>query len=314
MSVELKVELVGDDPQQQDALTRPEATPAGPSVKELLDGLQQPAQPTREESWLRAIANIIDDRISKLGMENTLVGRMVSRTADRAATFEETARSFVGGVTGRTAAAAGAEAEAGVATAAGAAAGPIVALTLAAGAAALSVKKFMDNLESVARELADLSPEIAVEQAQSDMRLELARLDRARRIGPEVASIDAAQRRITESMYEVQTRIYELLLKGAPVIELGVNSLNVIIQSLNVQVATMNSIAATLTVWDPTDDKKAQDELAKAIDSLGQATAEMLGQGPPDMHDQIDPFLAELLSIGNAPPAPRRPARKPVAP
>jgi hypothetical protein len=387
VSVELKVTLVGDDPQQQQAFNQP-TTPTAPPVQpiqappiqpvakatrewmqaEVAKPASQPQQPGQAESQQphspearlidtieKLIASLddlaetnkpnaaggtrqpkeqhqsmfdrftetIDKKIDQLGLENTRIGNLVSGMAHSAAGMGSRASKFVSGTFGSTAvtqaasagetaagkaAASGAGAEVGAGAAGGAlaTAGPLIAVALAAGAAALSVKKFMEAVEAVAHNLSDLSPDIAVGQAQHEMRLELMRLDRAQRIGPDVASLDHAQHRLTESMYELQTKIYELILKASPLIETGVDTLNVIVRSLDVAIATANNIAATLTP-DPTDDAPAAKALKEALEGLTEAWKELANMA--EHHDtEIDPFLAELLTVNADPgkPPPRR--------
>lgn len=290
-------------------------------------------QPKEKQSWLDQTAEKIDKRIDDLGLAHTALGDLVSRMSHNVAEIgtrvSKFASSAFGGAApaagraaagaagagaeaaaGTGAAAAGAGAEAGAAgagVAAGAAgalaaSGPLIGVALAAGAAALSLKMFLDAVTKVAHDLADLSPEIAAGQAQHESTMELMRLDRAKRIGADVAGVQDAQHRLSESMYEVQTKIYELILKAAPAIELGVDLLNVIVRTMDVQIAVMNTIAATITVWNPADDVAAAKELKKSLDGVADAWKEVFDMG--GQHGGVngmDPFFAELM-MGNNPP------------
>jgi PAS domain-containing protein len=394
VSVELKVTLVGDDPQQQQAFNQPTATaapvqptsqpstspsqpassqasppstakspPPPPPVQgaqpppvhgietRLIDTIEQlikaideqtessksqpsgrmPRQQGQDQTWFDRFTRTVDEKLNDLGMANTSIGNLVSGASHSFAGLGNRATKFATNVFGRSAtetvaagaqaagsAAAGASAEAGAGAAAGAGAtaagasvaGPLILVALAAGAAALSVKKFMEAVESVAQNLADLSPDIAAGQAQHEMRLELMRLDRANRIGPDVAGLQQAQNRLSESMYELQTKIYELILKAAPAIEVGVDLLNVIVRTMDVQIATMNQIAATLTVWDPADDKVAAKALKDSLDGLGEAWKEVFNAND-QLNNGIDPFLMELLTVNGGAGAPQAPRQAP---
>lgn len=283
----------------------------------------------RDTSWFDGIANRLDRKIDDIGLANTSVGNFVSSLAHQVADLSTRLTKFGSSVTGlgggatqtatttaassaagstatraaagaatagtgaATSAAGGAVGSAGV-TALASAAGPLVAVALAAGATALSLKFFMDQVEKAAGELQDLSPQIAAVRAQHEVNLELARLDRARRVGSDVANLDHARHRINESMYELQTKIYELILKGSPVLEAVLDAINVVVRGIDTGVSSVNALAATLTP-DPTDDAPAQKKLNDSINDLNKAITELFhghAQQPP-----IDPILAEILKM-----------------
>lgn len=166
-------------------------------------------------------------------------------------------------------------------------------------AAAYTVKKLSDAVHGLADDLDDLSPAIAGVKARFEAQHELARLDRAERIGPEVAQLEAARYRIQESMYEVQTKIYELLLKAAPLLELILDGVNVGVRSVDVFLASLEQIRAALTLFDQNDDAAAAVAFATALDGFNDAVKELFtgaASGPV-----IDPWLAEVLKM--KPPA-----------
>jgi len=291
----------------------------------------QPGQPTQASTgnFFERFARTIDRKIDDLGLAHTSVGNMVSnltnmvagagsRVTKAASSFVEPVVSKAASLAGRTAATAGTAevaggaaaasgATTGVATAAGAAALPLVAMAAVAAASALSLKMFMDAVERAAGELEDLSPQIAGVRAQHEVTMELARLDRAKRIGGDVANLDHARHRITESMYEVQTKIYELVLKGSPILERVLDALNVLIRTVDVGVATTNSAIATLTP-DPTDDQPAAKALAEASIELANVIVEFRNDQHHHANHGRDPIFDELLGIGqaNKPKAPRK--------
>lgn len=279
----------------------------------------------QQQNWFDRIAEKIDKKIDDLGLAHTAVGDLVSGLSHnlaglgtRVTKFASTALGGTGSAAGRQAAttaassaatqtsaaaatgsgaSSGATAAAGAAGASGAlaASGPLIGVALAAGAAALSLKMFMDAIERTARDLSDLSPELAQGQAQHELKMELARLDRAKRIGSDVAGIDHAQHRLSESMYELQTKIYELILKASPAIEGGVDLLNVMVRTMDTLISTVNNIYAAMTP-DPTDDAPAQKALADSLKNLGDAWSELLHMHQHGNANQMDPFLAEILA------------------
>lgn len=297
--------------------------------------------PTRSQhhssggGWFDRIAESIDKKIDDLGMAHTAIGNLVSSMTHSVTGFGTRATKFASNIfsTGTAATAAASASSASATTGAGAAAsgsagaaastgaasagatgalaasGPLIAVALAAGAAALSVKKFLEAVEHTAASLEDLSPEIAAGQAQHQVKMELARLDRAQRIGSDVAGLDHAQHRLSESMYEIQTKIYELVLKASPVIEFGVDSLNVIVRTLDVMIATANDIAAKITP-DPTDNAPAAKALNKSMAELAEAIKELGHTHSNHSQPMIDPLFQELLnapsSVVAAPKAPNK--------
>ena len=291
----------------------------------------QPGQPTQVSTgnFFDKFARTIDRKIDDLGLAHTSVGNMVSnltnmvagagsRVTKAASSFVEPVVNGAASIAGRTAATAGTAevaggaaaasgATTGVAAAAGAVALPLVAVAAAAAASALSLKMFMDAVERAAGELEDLSPQIAGVRAQHEVTMELARLDRAKRIGGDVANLDHARHRITESMYEIQTKIYELVLKGSPILERVLDALNVLIRTVDVGVATTSSAIATLTP-DPTDDQPAAKALAEASIELANALIEFGNNEHHHANHGRDPIFDELLGIGqaNKPKAPRK--------
>lgn len=258
------------------------------------------------------IEQTVDRTVDFLGQHNKPAGRIVRSAAK---TVRERVRAFssVGRKVAPKQAAAGAGARAaGGAAASGAGGGaaaaggggalgtaatvaaPVAAVAVAAIAAAYSFKKLTDAIHGLASEIDDLSPAVASVRAQAEARFELARLDRANRTGMQTAQIEAARFRIQESMYEVQTKIYEIILKATPVIELILDGINVGVRQVEVATAAINLASAKATVWDPNDDKPAEEGMADAVRGLKDAMREFLDMGRPDIGR--DPWLAELLS------------------
>lgn len=275
-----------------------------------------------EETGIAKLLSNLDDSVNKkiesLGLEGTRAGKIVSGLSGAVKKYgNKLASSKVGksvaGMLGRGAAAAGAEAAGGAAAGAGAgagiaaAAGPIAAVAVAAAGAALTVKALSDAVQSAANELVDLSPELAGVRAQFQLTRELARLDRADRIGAGAAQLEAARSRIDESMYDVQTKILELILKFSPILEAMLDGVNIGVRGIDTVIATLNVLASILTVNDPTDDAPARAALAQSAGDLAKALQEFVTNNS-EPQGAIDPFLAEILNMpGNPPPLPRFP-------
>jgi len=139
-----------------------------------------------------------------------------------------------------------------------------------------------------------LSPQIASVRAQAEVTMELARLDRAKRIGDDVANIDQARNRINESMYELQTKLYELVLKATPVAEKTLDAMNVLIRLVDVGVGSVNAGFAALTD-DEEDDKTAAKKLG---DSMGElASAINVFKNGDTEPDDIDPVFKEIMEF-----------------
>ena len=186
--------------------------------------------------------------------------------------------------------------------------GPAIAVTAALGAVAYTAYRVDRGLRNLALTLEDLSPAVASAQAQGEMRAELARLDRAQTIGPQVAQLTAARHRLSEQMYHVQTRIFDLMLKASPLLEAAMDSLTVLVAGTETMVASLNRVYTALTL-NPKDDEPAQKELEEAVERLSEALKELARNGAPDPFAR-DPILEELLRA----PIDNPPAQPPPAP
>lgn len=205
------------------------------------------------------------------------------------------ARAGAGGAAAGGAAAAGG-------TAAVAVVGPLIAVGVAAAGVALSLQQMISAVHHAAESLEDMSPEVAAAEAHHQVAMELARLDRAGRIGEGVARIEAARGKISESMYEVQTKILETILRFAPQIEALLNMINVGVHSVDVIIATINDIMSKINDLPPfneggLDNKAAADSLSDALSDLGNALKELRGELTDDQHHGIDPLLKGVLEL-----------------
>lgn len=290
-------------------------------LKEALEKTTKPKAEKVEPVQQKGIAGVFDKldagiqkTLDNWMMRNTRSGAAISnlstfakKTATRLSRFGkpvQAAASAAAGAGEAAATGAAGAAEAGGAAAAatsiGAVAAPLVAVAVVAAGAAISLKLLSDAVHRTANELADLSPEVAKTQAAFEMNMELARLDRAQRVGAGVAQLEAARNRISESMYEVQTKMLELLIKFSPVLEGALNGINVGVHTFDTLLAMINNIWAQVNDFlnDPAgkDNKAAQDALNDSLVALGKAMSEFAG-AMPDNNNGRDPFLEELLAI-----------------
>lgn len=238
------------------------------------------------------------------------VGARVAQTRVGQAVGGMLARGAAAGAAGGAAGAAGgaaAGAGAGAAAALGpvgvAAAGAAVALT----AAAVTVKLFSDAMNKAADSLEDLSPEIARVRGLQSARMELARLGRAQATGAGLAQLDAARGRLEESSYVIQTRILEVLLKFAPIVEaildavnLGVRGADDLLAQAQVAIEAVKDMFGDANPQNNVDAQRRADETAKALKA---ALQELFNRGDHD--PSIDNFFHSVL-FGIQQPGPQR--------
>jgi hypothetical protein len=164
----------------------------------------------------RAIGRVASSRTGRA--VRRIGGGIASRVAGRAAAGG--AASAAGG-----AAVGGASALGSAGVAVGAIVAPIAITVAALGALAMGLKKVSDIANSLGDELEGFSGAINAQRAMAEARMLSLQISRADRVGPQVAQIEAAQSRLNEAMYEVQTSIYEVLLKLAPKVEMATDSI-----------------------------------------------------------------------------------------
>jgi hypothetical protein len=293
-------------------------TPASP---------EQPQERHQQNIFERMAAGV-DSKLNEFGMEHSQTGRHIHHLANLVADLGTRVTKFASATFGGTTAAANGATEAataaggtaaaatgatesaavgGVTAAASTLTGPLIAAGLAAGAFVFTLKKLVDSIESAANDLEDLSPGIAIGRAQHEMTMELKRLDRAKRIGEDVATVDHAMHRISESMYELQTKMYEILLKAAPFFESSLNQVSVGVSHLNV----MAALGEKMTAWftkDKDDDKAADKAIVEAVNELTKARAIAAGQDP-DAHLLFDEVLLQVLQMSGDGSPPVKPNR-----
>lgn len=172
-----------------------------------------------------------------------------------------------------------------------------VTLTVAGFAAALTagvlaVKKANKAFDALAADLEQFSPQISATRARGESARTLQQLDRARRIGPGVANLEAARLRLSEKSFEVQTKMLELMLTLSPVIELGVDSATVLVGGIDTVLAAIARLQATFTI-NQQDDKDTAARLKQSLEELHDAIRELgtFGQGG----NGLDPMFEAIL-------------------
>jgi hypothetical protein len=282
------------------------------------------------EGFLAKLDDQIQGRLQYFGLNNSRAGRMVamgSRAARRLGTSAARAAGsmfgrFAGGAAAKGAATAAASGTAtgaagGAAAAAGGAAvmapiaavaAPLVAIGLAAAGAALTLKLFMNAVEKAANSLEDLSPDIAAGRAQANVRMEMRRLERAQAIGPGLANLEAAKFRLDESMYEVQTKMYELLLKFSPVVETMLDGINVGVRGINLTSETLQYIWSKindlpLLGQNLQDNNQALIDFVQAHNKFTRALNQFLDLGinGAPAPGQVDPFVNDFFNMRGRP-------------
>lgn len=271
---------------------------------------------TRAAKSARTMAN----RAMKSGLGQRFLKSKVGRGLARAGSGIAAKLGFSGGTAA--AGTGGAEA-AGTAAVAGGTV-TIAAAAVAAGlaAAAVSVKLFVDAVERASQELMDVSPHLSAAQAEHEMRREAQRIERAQKVGPEFAQMMSAQNRLSESMYEVQTKIYELMAKLAPSVETMIDGVTVLVRLGQVNIDAVELAAAQvlvgmaqLTPWTNADDRVANAllnkelaDLMKSMGDLGSALGEFMQTGG-GAHTGLDPLFQQILTMPGPGQAPMPPGQ-----
>lgn len=230
------------------------------------------------------------------------VGRAVIGTAARGA-MTTAAGAGAGGGAAASGAAVGGLTTAGVAI--GAVAVPVVAATAAVVAFGMALRKAGDVANTLGDQLEEFSGAILAQRSASEMRMFTLQTDRAERIGPAVAQVEAAQARLSEAMYEVQTDIYELLAKLAPKVEMGFDTVAAGVKGV---VAMKEGIDVLLNLGSA---KERQEFQAAAVD-FTLSIAEVFANNAPPGRDQLLMQLFNQLPNAQRPVWPnRKPQQKP---
>lgn len=167
------------------------------------------------------------------------------------------------------------------------AAGVIIALI----AAAVATKAAADALHKAAMELEDVSVDLSGASAINDYRMELARIERADRIGPGLARFEEMRGRILEQIYEIGTEILDLLVTifdaVRPLLEGMVHYLELSVNILGVVVGHMKVMIDVLTLQ--------VHKAMKDMQALAERWAELWRQLNPAPDPIHDPFMQDFL-------------------
>lgn len=248
------------------------------------DSRSDPQQPTaRARSRTYRRARVAAKRSLKRARE---IASSAGKTrAGRAAAFvgrrAYSAAGKVGGMlAGRAAATAGAAGGSAVA-AGGVAAGitalvlPLAALAIAVVGAVVAFRSFVGFFKSQADQLEEFSGAVAGVRAEIEANQMQSKIERAQRIGPQVANVEASRGRLEEAQYELLTSIYEILAKMAPLAELGNDSLTVIVSFINSHIQQAES---TLANVNPFATQQERDKEAAEAAAANKALADAFGE------------------------------------
>lgn len=252
------------------------------------DSRSDPQQPTaRARSRTYRRARVAAKRSLKRAREiasSALSNAGKTRAGRAAASVGRGAYSAAGKVggmlAGRAAAAAGAAGGSAVA-AGGVAAGitalvlPLAALAIAVVGAVVAFRSFVEFFKSQADQLEEFSGAVAGVRAEIEANQMQSKIERAQRIGPQVANVEASRGRLEEAQYELLTSIYEILAKLAPLAELGNDSLTVIVSLINSQIQQAES---TLANVNPFATQQERDKEAAEAAAANKALAEAFGE------------------------------------
>lgn len=284
-----------------------------------------------------SISDAIEELFSKIGGNLTgsrtgskvggAVGRQIGQTLADAATKQavdvgagrvaggaaaEGAEAAAVGAAGRTAvagggAATGTAAAGGTAATVAAVAAPIAVVVGGLLAFGFALKKSTEIANHFGDELEDVSPAVAYQRAQAEVARFQDRIDRGQRIGGAVSQVEAAQSRLGEASYELMTAVYDILAKGAPVIEFGVDTLTAMLRGLLAIKETVDVVAtAGLDAGERQQAVDAQNKFLKAFVDVFREN---------DQQNNNDPLgpLMDLLKEEDRPARPMRPNQKPKA-
>jgi hypothetical protein len=270
-------------------------------------GTERPATTEASSPMVRRIGGKVLGRLGrKIGRTRTgrALGRIAGSRAGRAirgrvigaAATRMAGRAAVGTAIGAsgsaaTGAAAGGAGVGAVAATVGAVAVPVAVVVAGLGAMAMGLQKVTDAANSLGNELQDLSPEITGARVRAETSRFMDQVDRAQKIGPQVAQIESAQARLSEATYEIQTAIYDVILgKIAPIAEAILDTGTAGVRGL---AAVKEGVEAALQFGaNPKENREAFDaglKFAKAINDI-------FGEAGPEPQDEL------LMQIFNQEP------------
>jgi hypothetical protein len=212
-----------------------------------------------------------------------------------------------GATAGGAAAAEGLAALGPLAAAAGPAAIAVGALAVGVAGAVAGVKLFVDALSAGADSIKDLSPEVALANAENEIRQTFAMLRRADQVGPQLANFQNDKGQINEQMAEIFTAVLKELIKIYEENHDLVEAAKVALKIVEVQIPAMGAdltlIVELIKGMGTVDLKKAQ-ETWEAHKKANDETNRILRGEYDDKDDaDFDPFnfLADLRVMAGLP-------------
>lgn len=213
--------------------------------------------------------------VAKRGVSRAKSRLGIGTTAKAAALTQTGVGSTVSGsaAAGAGAVAAGsgtATAVAGGATAAGGAAAglaslvpPIAAVVVVLGGLALAGRSLMNWYKRQADELEQFSGAISGVRANIENERVVNKVERAQKIGPSVASVEAAKGRFEDAMTDITTEIYTELAKLAPLLEFVVDYATATARGIETMINLVQATTAAATL----QPQQAAKEFAEALES-----------------------------------------------
>lgn len=170
-----------------------------------------------------------------------------------------------------------------------------LAIAAAFGAAIVAVKGFTSVVQSQVEMLAGFSGEVAVAQAETQLRRQMARFRRGQRIGSELASAENIRSRFETALFDVNTEILGIVLRifrlMEPVLEPLLAGLEVLIELPDRLASELKGMAKLLRL----------NGMGFVADIL-KGMADILGRDDDDkLGIDLDPFLGLFDNTGTQP-------------
>ncbi len=232
----------------------------------------------------------------------TGVGKRVASSATGRAVGGLLARGAAGAAASGTAAAgasaaggaAGATAAGGALATVAAVAAPVAVAVAAIGTLAVATKALGDTFTGEAAKLRDFSAPLSAVQARREVTTDINLMDRAKRIGPELAQFESAKARLGDAGERFYTQVLELLAKGVPLLEAILNAGTLGVETLSLINASAQVFVAAGTPFNKEDDRLAAGEYIQALVKVLNARKELFGEGGDDrdtLQEEYDAFM-----------------------
>lgn len=210
------------------------------------------------------------------------------------------ARTVASGAGAAQAGAGAARGLAAVASAAGPLAVAIGAAAVAAGAGAAALKSAFDAINNATQEAANYSGEVATALSMTEVRRELAGIQRADKIGPELARFENMRAKLEDKGQELWTEILAVLVKLAnaaePIFDVVGNGIDVLTASAEL---TNAQLATVIDFFDggDFDFAKHAEALTAAAGKQTRAVQDLLTfQKEQELEEEGDRFMNQFLA------------------